>query len=317
MTATDEAKPRGRGFWGYLRSRPGAWFRRWSYESNRRLAAGIETFKVELEWFKQRAPLGEAVDLSWANAAEDLVQAAQEALEDNDVDRGWRNLQAARRMEICGQRPDELLATAEILRIEAKSKLRSWRKEAVEALIGAAGAEGPVNPHRLRAAAEVRDEHYQNLYYGLALIRGQWPSLFLILFASLASLLFMSMKGWLPALTAPEVRSDWNMLVAVALFGILGQSFSAAVTLARNPLHSRIPELLAHFWMSLLRPAMGAAAALAVFVFILSGVLPLAELNVAAVYGVSFAAGFSERLVIRAVETVAGKSKETGTVPPE
>ena len=94
-----------------------------------------------------------------------------------------------------------------------------------------------------------------------------------------------------------------DQVLGVALFGALGGSFSGAISLIRGQ-PSRIPHRLAESWTTLMRPVVGAAGALAAFAFLAAGVLGIDGAKAA--YAVAFAAGFSERLVSKAAESLSG-----------
>lgn len=129
----------------------------------------------------------------------------------------------------------------------------------------------------------------------------------IILIFALGLTLLLAWYDLLP-LGRDPVTSGWKMLVSVMLFGFLGGAVSAVLSLARTSTRSRIPEQIAHNLITLMRVFVGAAAALAVHVFLQADILNFRITSGAQILAISFAAGFSERLVVHAVESVTGKA---------
>jgi len=102
------------------------------------------------------------------------------------------------------------------------------------------------------------------------------------------------------------------MFLTVALFGLLGGTLSAMLKAPESTKSSRIPELTATTRITLLRLCMSAAAAIVIYVFLESDLSDpflgsLEDIKPYTIFAVSFVAGFTERLVMRAVGHVAGK----------
>jgi hypothetical protein len=263
------------------------------------------------------APPPDAVvpPLSWKDAAVSLLTDARRALTRGDIDQGWRLLHAARRMEIFGLQTSELSAFAAMLRAEC-DKLSSWRQQAVRTIVGTIEAPRAASPADLAQAALIRDEHYNNQGYKDRLVRSQILLLAALLAAVMAGILGLAFRGQLP--TAPDTPpSGFLMLAAVTLFGALGGTVSAMIRASGSMTSgARIPEITSANRVTFMRILMGAASALIVQLALQSQMTwifdaelagRLASLNPQTAYVVAFAAGFSERLVLRAVEYVAGK----------
>jgi 8-oxo-dGTP diphosphatase len=284
----------------------------WPSATHKRLARAIASYRIELNHLIQRteprATSGSAPP--WANAARNLLVKAQQALDDKDIDRGWRCLNAAQRMELFGlaeSDPIALQAKAQTILREASEKVTGWRKQAIEDLLG---TEGQVK-HKLGVtevfyAHQVLYEHYDNLYHKLGAIRRQLTLLALIALLALLTTILRAAYG-LPLAGAAVSIEDPQFVVSVALFGLMGASLSGIFSLAAGSIGARIPERLLNSWISVARLVTGAVAALVVYNFLISGLLQIGgETTSGLILAVSFAAGFSERLVVRAVESVAG-----------
>lgn len=111
------------------------------------------------------------------------------------------------------------------------------------------------------------------------------------------------------------------VLVLIVVLGIMGASVSGILSLSRELRQSRIPEQAGTVWFAVARLATGGVAALMLFLFLVSGLVSLGgdaatglltlnlgtDLSVALVFSLSFVAGFSERLLVRVVKSVAGE----------
>jgi 8-oxo-dGTP pyrophosphatase MutT (NUDIX family) len=313
-------------------SRIGRICRSTSYE---RLASAHAAYSAELDHSVKRRKQKEA-DFSWVSAADELLNNVQQALWDGDVDRGWQCFNAAQRMELFGLeklKDGRLEAKAQAVLHEADAKLGSWRKETVLDILadpkeGELKLKCPVTADEVYYASQILHEHHSNVYRRLDIIGRQFR--ILVIVAVLAAVGWgllaphlvesvsrvdspetttLEVQAGTPETPAPEIPLDNRALLAsVALFGIMGASVSGLLSLARATTDTRIPNQLLSSWFTLTRPVIGAIAALAIHVFLLSGLLVFGEPTLRLVLAVSFAAGFSERLVVRAAESVSGGS---------
>ena len=120
---------------------------------------------------------------------------------------------------------------------------------------------------------------------------------------------FLAAIVWLllfmPHVNGQEVQiNNIPLLYSVFLFGIMGAAISSMLSIAGRSVGTRIPQQLLAEIFTLARPVIGGVAALAIFAFLVSGLLQVGEIMPGLVLALSFAAGFSERLVMSAVETV-------------
>jgi len=262
----------------------------------------------------------------WASAARRLLTEAQMALDRGQIDQGWRLLHAARRAEILALDENELQHRATVLRAEA-DKLRSWRQKAVQRLLGTQESpEANVGIGAVFEAATLRDEHYDNQAYKDQLLRTQMLVLVLILAAVMAPLLYVMTRagagqgGGASDLTETAVVS----FGVIAIFGLLGATVSGMLRASDSGQSARIPELTAAIRVTFMRILMGGASAVVLYVFLRSSLATalgqslfseaiakaIEQLQPYTAYALAFVAGFSERLVLRAVEAVAGKDED-------
>jgi hypothetical protein len=231
--------------------------------------------------------------------------AADQALADGDLNGAWEGLFAAQEQEPFGLKEPLLTLRARELQAEADVKLKDhWRGTAIAALLGWPDDGGPPlaeKQERLSRAMRLRNEHSANTYRRLDTTRGQ-----LVLLAAASVVIVVVLTALLASGAIPldgDEAFDADQVVGVALFGALGGAFSGAISLLRAA-PKPIPQALVEGWTTLARPVVGAVGALAAFAFLVAGVLGID--GAAAAYAVGFAAGFSERLVSRAAESLAG-----------
>ena len=218
--------------------------------------------------------------------------------------------------------PAEVEGFGAVVRVEAE-KLNPWRRKAIEELIGSVGnAEKarPAVPNVVRAAL-LRDEHYNNQAYKDQLIRTQILSLAAILAAVIAGVMVL-LYNRLLYLGPEPAPATFSTLAAVMLFGNLGGTISAMLRASDSMAAARIPELTSANRVTFMRILMGGASAVVVYLVLQSQFTAIFNQDFArtmsglkpqTTYVVAFVAGFSERLVLRAVEYVAGKQSTTET----
>jgi 8-oxo-dGTP diphosphatase len=259
-----------------------------------RLAGSVMSYRVEIanRCDSSQNPL---------EKANELLRKAEAASQYGDLDEGWKCFHAAQRMEIFCLNAEELKSKAQTIVNEAE-KLSSWRKGAVEGLLGtAASLKEPLTRDQVYQAALVRDEHYNNTAYKDALLRNHMGIL-----VALASALIALVAVGLVA----ETMFGYNLIpiVGVALFGLLGGTYSAVLKVPPSAVSSRIPELSHSLRLTLLRVLVGAASAILLFEFLQSDFLgSLFEVGMRhkeTYYVIAFVSGFSERLVLKAVSVV-------------
>jgi hypothetical protein len=263
----------------------------------KRLHAEIKVYKEELECRGAKCP--------------GLLEGARLAVEDGDIDRGWRFLQAARRAQLGGDGTPELDAAAISIRSEASKKLTSWRKETVEKLLPDDNT--PLSRDDVYEAVRLCDEHFNNEAYKDGLRRGsaRWLAIFLI--SAVLLLFWIVWHKYLLAVTKGSDAPDFDLfkaLVSVAAMGLLGAVISAITDLSK-PGATRIPELASTLRFTILRLLMGPVSAIVLYFVMQSDLSPKILQSIQSGYAVlivAFAAGFSERLVLRVIKSFDEKS---------
>ena len=229
------------------------------------------------------------------------------------MDEGWKCLQVAQRSMLLYLDQEELKAVALTMRIEA-AKLNPWRQEAVTKLLATEENQGQISIRVFRAAL-LRDEHYSNDAYKDGIRRATTSGLAFALFIGLATLLFLAWGGNLQqAVENPLATNGANLfdaLLGVAVLGYLGATMSAITSSSRSVDHPRIPDIVYSFRVTALRLLVGPVSAVILYFAIQSElykvVFNLAPPDGYALLVLAFIAGFTERLVLRLVEAIAGK----------
>jgi putative (di)nucleoside polyphosphate hydrolase len=278
-------------------------------EQSQRLAS-----EMAVTWYRAR----EGGDASCPPAVE-LIKLAAKELSDRRREAAWALSQAARRELIRVMDPSEREALAGSAREEAE-KLSGWRRRRVEQLTSHDGR-APSTADLVEAFQQI-DASSSNRMRSQRVLRLELAILGVVLVAAAATLAAL-LVVWLPAPRpssgAPAASSPLAGLatdrfaVLAVLFGILGACISSIQrATSRRPL--RIPDLRSAMWAGLSRPVVGAAAGLVVWALAVEGVLGDQGLGL---LGLAFAAGFSERVILRFIPDGSDSPGESEESSPE
>lgn len=130
------------------------------------------------------------------------------------------------------------------------------------------------------------------------------------------------LQSSLPELVGLSTGAQLVVLILIVVSGIMGASVSGILSISRELQRSRIPKHAGTVWFAVARLATGGVAALMLFLFLISGIVSLGgdsttgvltldlgtDLTLALAFSLSFVAGFSERLLVRVVESIAGET---------
>jgi hypothetical protein len=282
----------------------------WPQSRYERLEGTLRTTEFEIQRRVCEGFAAAADDTRCSDTALALLTGARLSLERFQFDQAWKLLHAARRMEInLVSDGDERKAIASAMR-EESSKIGSWRQKAMERLLGTPECPKDVKKAELVQAAAIRDEQYDNQGYKDQLARTQNLALAVILG-------FLLIAGFVLVVWGDRLMTNVRTLMFVVLFGLFGATISAMTRAFDTSQSARIPELTAALRVMFMRILMGSATAVVIYVFVRSGLADsffgewfksLRKLEPYSTYAVAFISGTSERLVMKAVEQVAGKA---------
>ena len=244
----------------------------------------------------------------WARSAYALLLRAESHLADWQLEGGWATSLAAQRAILSNpHNPERIRRMAITLRREG-DKVTGWRAKAIRDLIwGPEGDLMSVTPEQLMrviGAVELRDDYHQNTWFKILLRRRHLFSLFLILWITIVVCLVLSWKKILP-----DFLGDISQVGMVVLFGVLGAAVSVAQSLAARDVSEKIPAQQIGSLVVWTRPGIGAAAALVVFALLHANehfhLLGNYTTEPAIIAVFSFLAGYSERFIIGALESLS------------
>lgn len=293
--------------------------------SLQRLENTIPIFRAEMKAIEKSSNAGHggSDSLMWAEQANELLAEAEKAVKTRNAERGWRCLKAADRFTWYGLAtvaPDLLDAKAEAIANEAegeKKGVTKWRRESIKRLLK--DEEGKLIPagikqaHRMIEAKRLLDEHYDNVYQKLAILRTRLNVLgglglaFLILWFVVTPPvpMIMSADGRTDAFAALSTAAPAKFWFTVVLAGLLGALLSAFTSaIGTNPKQSDIPAELSTQTITTARLVVAALSAIAVTLFLNSGILSFQQQNYALLIAVAVVSGFSDRLLLSAIERV-------------
>jgi hypothetical protein len=181
------------------------------------------------------------------------------------------------------------------------------------------------DPQALAEALVHIDAGGSNQARGQRVLRRELAILAVILLA-VAGTLVALLVAWLPdpqpqpSSSLPAASSPLSGLatdqlaVLAALFGAIGACISSIQRATSSRRWERVPGLRAAMWASLTRPLIGAAAGLVVWALAAEGILGNQGLGLLTF---AFAAGFSERVILRFIPETPDNSGKPDATGPE
>ena len=297
--------------------------RKFIYNKIVRIESELKILEYELSVTKQQYN-NEEHKLIY-HGLEHLVNLAQKEVDDNQVDTAWKIYNLIRRIKYLTFDETQLENEAKILQNEAE-KLNEWRKKAVNEIIAdEKNSPKKLNPSHLIHAARIKDEHYDSAYYKNKLSSSTIRLLTIILLICLGLLSIWVNLNF-------EESTDLNNLIengtkntprsiklgpvsfGVFLFGVLGACISSLFHLRDTSKNTRIPEMLSGITFTLTRVLIGGISALIIMIYLESDFsellfkdISLRPNSIYAYLSIAFIAGFTERLLLKAVASVVGK----------
>jgi hypothetical protein len=288
-------------------------------DAYQRLEGDLRAQSAILEYKIRENTLEDGSIPAWGEQAGALINMAYEQMKRGKLDQAWKSLHASKRLSIFGMSFAELNDSAKRIRKEA-SNLNEWRKAAVHRLLGEfEQPEQTVTASALYIAAEIRDEHFHNVYYKNRLTKTVINTLLLLMTVTVASIFiyiaYITYAFPVPLISFPnETRLLQTLptLTGVMLFGLFGGVMSSLFRVKKTSDSLKNPELISSHFFTTIRVFTGGAAAIAIFFFLesefFSLVLPTLDLQPSmgfTYFVIAFVSGFSERLLMRAVSSVA------------
>lgn len=282
------------------------WFRLFGSPQYDRLKNALDEYEINLQHRIARQPF--VAESPWANAARTCLRRARQALKESLFDSGWQHLHTAQSLEIWVYTDDEVQTARQAACREA-TKLTRWRRETVESLLcSKTDSENPksgeLQRRELYQARLIRNEEFNNLYHK---IRVRARSLKVAFFVLAMIVLAAPLLARVFRIQTP----NWKMLAAVEFFGVLGAALSVASSLTRSSVDATIPQQVLGSVVTWMRPAIGAGAALASYLFLTAGLISvLKPASTLTALVIAFVAGFSERFIAGAVEDIVPNEKK-------
>jgi hypothetical protein len=260
----------------------------------RRLEAEIPSFELHLDSAMQTRKPGE-----WSQNAKAAVAEAREALRQDRFAEALIAFDRAQREEIPSLTEEEVHLRA-ISLIHQSERLNDLARDTIKEILQ--NKTHSITTTELATATKLRDEDLQNTLFAMERLNRHLSRLSFITFVVLLGVVMLAISH--------VVFDKTTTLLGVICFGALGAAVSMMMSITPRA-GGPIPSQLATGTLLLARPMFGASAAIAVYVFIKMHVLNPAYDNEFAYFGLAFAAGFSDQLLLSAVTKVAMSSSES------
>ena len=285
------------------------WYR-WIFDAPdvERLSAAIASLRTELV----RRVGGEepdSKDKGWESAAFRHLKTAEQQLEQRKLQAAWVAVKAAEREFLFDKNDAAGVAGAGKVLLNEAENIGGWRGKSIKALLtDAAGkpiAEADLQPSTAARAMALRDDFFDTQYFKIQLRRRHLRNISTFLALALIALLGLTCQGHIEIF-----KGKTDQLLTVILFGMLGATLSVAQALVASDLTAKITAQQVGAFLVWMRPMIGAAAAVVVYVLLLANThfkLVHEEIvtNFSAIVVFALIAGFSERFIVGALNKVA------------
>jgi hypothetical protein len=287
----------------------------------------IPDFREGLNALKAKPPVSTAVN--WQKAADDLLENVDYALKVRNAELGWRCFKAADRFTFYGLDEKSLETRASMILNESAGDgkgLPKWRQDTIKKLLtdkdgelkqfqqDETGKLKLLTVEDVVDAKRVLDDHQDNVYRRLSILKSRlaWLTVLGIVFLGVWLLILVPS---VPKMSAPSGGSDplaslganaatfWWMVVLAGVLGGLISAFTSAI--GADIKKSDIPSQLSTQTITFARLVVAALSALAVTLFLTSGILSVKQLSYEIVIVFAIVSGFTDRLLLSAIETVA------------
>lgn len=248
------------------------------------------------------------IDEQWAKSAAKLLGEARALVSLHNTQAAWSAALAARRAVLSNPRERERLRCSAIMLRREVDKLSGWRAKAIRDLI--CDDKGTLQNFEEKCfeniieAMALRDDASQNVWYKIHLRRRHLWILSSILWLSIGAL-----AGAIYERQLPDFLLNHKMMFMVVLFGVLGAALSVAQSLLSQNVDAKIPLQELGSLAILIRPGVGAAAAIAAFVVLNANEHFKLLANVAnepsVVGALSLLAGYSERFIVGTLDRIS------------
>ncbi|MEA2889248.1 MAG: hypothetical protein QOI05_41 [Bradyrhizobium sp.] len=250
-----------------------------------------------------------ALQTPWAQCAVRNLLDAEQKLASGRDEQAWASASAAQRAILSNPANPERAARAAIsLRYEAEKKITGWRADAIAELIRPAKGDAAPDPvkqqQRIVEAMSLRDDYNQNNYLKIALRRSHLARLARFLWTGI---LICFLASCFKALPSPY--DNRQQVLLVLLFGIIGAYLSVSQGLLNTDVSAKIPAQQIGAFVVWMRPAIGAAAALLALALLNAKVLTFDPAVPGITYLFAFAAGYSERFIVGAIDKISPAKK--------
>jgi len=291
---------------------------RWASAANAHASRAERLFEkrqIDASWTACKAASRELIEAY--TEAELLLEAERLRSEAASKLRGWRGEAVSAALSPTWKRVAEASQLqARINKAVGESQSKDDRmtllRQNVLAALGQAGEQNEALETtelraRVKVARAILDDHLDNIYRKLAILgknlrRAGWLLFVVLLLA--AGLIVLALELGEGSDAVASIFRNSKSVAVVLVLGALGGATSGLVTLLGHEAQARIPDVLAKRYLIWLRPLTGAAAALGVITILRAG-LGGARIAPEVTFAVAFVAGFSERLVSRAVESAS------------
>lgn len=308
-------------------------FRRRDRLGYTRLKGEVESYQFELKRAAERVEDADGSAPDWLDEAESLLERAEEALDDDEIEEGWAYLHAARRVELDSLMTDHedrnaLCLQAVVALAEANALPDPWIRRVATVLLSKKVArclkDSELTVTEVRLARGILDREYQQTHLRRRYVQEQFSGLAMLGVAAVVLFALLSLVGgvsldesWGLPFAEGASEEPW-FIVYVLLAGTIGAALFGIISAVRaDPRVKTVPQTISSGWMVTARAVTGAISAFVLYLFVQAGILglggnseaaiilSLGDNPEAAILLIAVVAGYSERLAPKALEAMS------------
>lgn len=276
--------------------------------SHKQLELELGPLEESLKQYLNSQPT-DPVKIQYAKEAQAYLEKSKHALSKRQIQNAWALYYKAELLQYHLKSADEVNARAGKILFESTNLLNAGAKQNIRRLIGQDNSNGnwdlkkTLDTDKVIESRRIVQEYYNTKYTYLD-VTMQLLAILAVIVAILTPIVAFALT--IVPTTVATAPNNWGFWITIGLLGGIGGSISGLLGLKQSfALDSDMPERVLNKWTTIAKPIIGFGAAIVIAIFVFAGFVEVANIQVSTylVFALAFVLGFSERLIIGAVQS--------------